>query len=461
MTFTARDLVHANNARLLLGDPHTTFEGISIDTRTLRKGDLFFAIPGSHHDGHDHLEEAVKKGAAGVVIQTLDERVRFDPEQIPTLFQVPDSISAIQQWARSLRERSGATFIGITGSNGKTTTKEMLAAILGRMGKTLATRGNLNNHLGLPLTLSQIQPDHRFIVLEMGTSRPGEIALLADIARAQVAVITNIGKAHLEGLGSQDGIYKEKRALFDRLLPEGVAVINQDDPFLAGAASSLTCRKVFFGLTVLADVRAESIVEEESGVRFTLNVKGQRVAVRLSLPGRFQVMNALAAAATAHAVGASLEDIGLGLTSFQSVAMRMQVLAHPSGALVVNDAYNANPSSVRASIQGFCQAYARRARWLVLGDMRELGAGAKSEHFELGVWLASQPVERIFLYGRDTRFVQDGLMSKTKTARVDRFRKKRLLLAELQRSLDGKPAVLFKASRAMKLEQIIHALLPS
>src|SRR5258708_19817104 len=216
MTFTARDLVHANNARLLLGDPHTTFEGISIDTRTLRKGDLFFAIPGSHHDGHDHLEEAVKQGAAGVVIQTLDERVRFDPEQIPTLFQVPDSISAIQQWARSLRERSGATFIGITGSNGKTTTKEMLAAILGRMGKTLATRGNLNNHLGLPLTLSQIQPDHRFIVLEMGTSRPGEIALLADIARARVAVITHIPKAHLAVLGPQDLRYKPTSTLFYR-----------------------------------------------------------------------------------------------------------------------------------------------------------------------------------------------------------------------------------------------------
>jgi UDP-N-acetylmuramoyl-tripeptide--D-alanyl-D-alanine ligase len=462
MSFTARDLIRSSAPRFLLGDPHAAFGGISIDTRTLRKGDLFFAIPGPHHDGHDHIEDAVLKGAAGVVVEKLDDRVRFNVEHPPALFQVPDSIAAIQQWARYRRSQSQATFIGITGSNGKTTTKEMLAAILSRVGKTLSTRGNLNNHLGLPLTLSQLQPEHRYAVLEMGASRPGDIALLASIARPQVGLITNIGRAHLEGLGSQEGILKEKRAVFDALPLEGAAVINQDDPLLSAAASTIPCRKVFFGMTALADVRAESIAEEEMSVRFTLNVRGQRVPVRLPVPGKFQVLNALAAAAAAHAIGVPLSDIGQGLSAFQPVAMRMQVLSHPSGALLINDAYNANPSSVRASVLGFCQSYSRRPRWLVLGDMRELGGGAKTEHRDLGLWLAEQPLERLFLYGRDTRFIQEGVMSRTKAFRIERFRKKRQLAEELKKALSSKsgPVILFKASRAMQLEQLIHALLP-
>lgn len=461
MSFTASELIQANHPQFLLGNPHAVFNGVSIDTRTLRPGEVFFAIAGPHHDGHDHLEEAVQKGATGLVIQKVDERVRFSREKPPAVFQVTDSVQALQQCARFLRGRSQTTFIGITGSNGKTTTKEMLASILNRMGKTLATRGNLNNHLGLPLTLSRLEPDHRFAVLEMGTSRPGDIAFLAEMGRPQVAVITNIGKAHLEGLGSQEGILKEKQALFAALPPDGTAVINQDDKLLAAAASSLTCKKIFFGLTALADVRAESIVEAEDGTRFTLNIRGERANVWIPLPGQFQVMNALAAAAVAHAVGASMEDIVKGLTSFQPVAMRMQVLKHPSGALLINDAYNANPSSMRASITSFCRGYTKNARWLVLGDMRELGGSARDEHRSLGVWLASQPLERIFLYGRDTRFVLEGLNSMTRSARVDRYRKKRLLLAELQKSIGGKPVILFKASRGMKLEQLITALTSS
>jgi UDP-N-acetylmuramoyl-tripeptide--D-alanyl-D-alanine ligase len=461
MPFTSRDFIHASGAKFLLGDPHTTFQGLSIDTRTLKKGDLFFAIPGPRHDGHDHLETAVQKGASGLVIQNMDERVRFDVESTPAVFQVPDSTVAIQQWARFLRNTSKATFIGITGSNGKTSTKEMLASILSRVGRTLATRGNLNNQLGLPLTLSQLSPDHRFVVLEMGASRPGDIPLLADIGRPHVGLITNIGKAHLEGLSSPEGVLKEKRALLDRLPSDGMAIINQDDPLLVTVAASLQCRKLFFGMTTLADVRADNIQEEDAGIRFSLIIRGQQIPVRLPVPGRFQVMNALAASAAAHAAGASLEDISLGLNAFQPVAMRMQAVSHPSGALLINDAYNANPSSVRVSIMSFSQGYIGRPKWLVLGDMRELGGEAASEHQALGVWLADQPIQRIFLYGRDTRFLKKALESKSAPIRVDRFKKKRLLVAELERSLAEKPVILFKGSRRMKLEDIINALNPA
>jgi UDP-N-acetylmuramoyl-tripeptide--D-alanyl-D-alanine ligase len=458
MPISAKDWVRATRAELLLGDPSMNFTGISIDTRTLQPGQLFCAIPGPRHDGHDHLETALHRGAVGLVIQTSDERLKFDREAVPTVFRVPHTIQAIQAWSRFVRDKSQATFVGITGSNGKTTTKEMTAAILSRMGKTLATRGNLNNHLGLPLTLSQLQFDERYVILEMGTSRPGDIALLAEIGRPQVAVITNIGKAHLEGLGSQQGILKEKWAIFEALGSTGLAVVNQDDPLIAAAASRLACRKLFYGTTALADVRAEDIYDEASGVRFVLNVRGQKITVRLPVPGQFQVMNALAAAALADGLGVPIDEIAAGLAGFQPAAMRMQILPHPSGAVLINDAYNANPSSVRMSITGLCTAYSGRKRWLVLGDMRELGTNSRTEHLELGRWLAKQPLDRVYLYGRDTRFVVAGLKDAKATMDVKRFKKKKLLFAELRDATAEKPVILFKASRSMKLEQLISPL---
>jgi UDP-N-acetylmuramoyl-tripeptide--D-alanyl-D-alanine ligase len=220
----------------------------------------------------------------------------------------------------------------------------------------------------------------------------------------------------------------------------------------------LRCRKLVFGLTPLADVRADAIQADDQGAQFTLYVRGQKVLVRLAVPGQFQVMNALAAAAAAHGAGASLDAIAQGLGRFRPVAMRMQLISHASGALLINDAYNANPSSVRASIANLCQGYPQRSRWLVLGDMRELGPAARSEHRDLGVWMATQSLQRVYLYGRDTRFVLEGLKSKNPSFAVQRFRKKRLLVAELQKSLTEKPVILFKGSRSMRMEQLVGEL---
>jgi UDP-N-acetylmuramoyl-tripeptide--D-alanyl-D-alanine ligase len=458
MTSTALEFARATGARFLLGSPLAAFDGVSIDTRTLQAGNLFFAIPGPRHDGHDHLTTALDKSAAGLVLQRLDAGWNFDRRNPPLVFQAADSSQALQRWAAFLRKRSTATVIGITGTNGKTSTKEMISAILTRVGPTLSTQGNLNNQLGLPLTLARLTAEQRFMVLELGISRPGDMQLLAGIAAPQIGVITNIGKAHLQGLRTAEGVRDEKRILLDRLPVDGTAVINQDDPLLAGFASSLQAKKVFFGLSALADVRAESIEDLDGGVRFVLNIRGKRETIRMQIPGRFQVFNALAAAAAAHAAGASLSEIVAGLAAFRPVAMRMQSLPHPSGALLINDAYNANPNSVRAAVSSFCQSYRQRPRWLVLGDMRELGAGAAQEHRDLGVWLTSQPLERVYLYGRDTRFVLEGLAKRPASMQVSRFRKKRQLLAELQTEIVRQPVILFKGSRSMKLEQLINPL---
>ncbi len=461
MRLTIQELVAATHGRLISGDPHAFVSEVSIDTRTLSRGSCFFAIAGPRHDGHDYLQRAVELGARCVVVENLDERATFAPPAIPDIVQVPNSVAAIQDLARFIRQRSSTTFLGITGSNGKTTTKEMVTAILQRAGKTLATRGNLNNQLGVPLTLMRLEPDHRFAVIEMGASRDGDIALLADIARPQAGLITNIGKAHLEGMKSPEGILEIKRALFDALPAEGTAVVNADDALLPKAAESLRCRKISFGLSAGADVRAENIDDKEIPVRFTLRLKEHSYPIALRLPGRFQVMNALAAAAAAYALDVPPEAIVQGLEAFTPAIMRMQLLQHPSGALIINDAYNANPSSVRASVESFCQGFKGRPHWVVLGDMRELGEHAREEHESLGRWLATQKVDRLFLYGRDTRFIQASAAAAAPALRVDRFRKKRYLIAELKKILTADPVVLFKASRSMKLEDVIAALLPA
>lgn len=443
-----------------MGHPAELIDHVSIDTRTLRAGDAFFALRGPHFDGHDYLERAVDAGAVTVVIQTLDPRVQFQPGRFPNVIQVTDTLKALQDLARWVRSVSSATVIGVTGSNGKTTTKEMIASILRGVGKTLATRGNLNNHIGLPLTLCELEPDHQFAVIEMGTSKPGDMELLMDIARPSMGLITNVGKDHLEFLGNAEGVLAVNRLLFDDLPAKGCAIVNLDDPLLAPFAKSLTRRRVTYGsASEEADVSAVIQRAGAASVDFTLQLKDKRYAAVLRTPGRIQVLNATAAAATAFALGINAETIVEGLQAFKPASMRMQVLTRKDGTVIVNDAYNANPSSVQLSVASFCESYRDRAKWAVLGDMRELGSIARSEHQALGEWLKTQDLARVFLYGRDTRFIESGLANSSGHMKVERFRKKRYLIARLQELLtQDRPAILFKASRSLKLEQVIGPL---
>ncbi|MFA5975576.1 MAG: UDP-N-acetylmuramoyl-tripeptide--D-alanyl-D-alanine ligase [Elusimicrobiota bacterium] len=459
MTLTLRQFLSATSGSLISGTPDQPVGPVSIDSRTLRSGQTFIALQGPHFDGHDYLRTAADRGASLLVIQTLDARADFRPMHIPDLIQVPDTLKALQQWGRFVRQQTPATVIGVTGSNGKTTTKEMLAAILRRSGKTLATRGNLNNHIGLPLMLTELEPDHRFAVIEMGTSRKGDMAVLVEAALPRVGLITNVGKDHLAFLGSPEGVLAENRLLYDRLPADGIRIVNLDDPLLKPLATQLPGRVITYGKDLNAQVRAEAVVPG-TPLRLTLVLEGEPYPVTLQTSATIQVLNALAAAATAHALGIPPADILTGLASFKAAAMRLQVHEQPNGSLLVNDAYNANPSSMRASIASFCETYSDRKRWVVLGDMRELGVLARQEHEELGHWLALQPLERVWLYGRDTRFIESALRSAGTRMAVDRFRKKRYLIEALQRSLEHeRPAVLFKASRSMQLEKVIEPLL--
>jgi UDP-N-acetylmuramoyl-tripeptide--D-alanyl-D-alanine ligase len=456
------DLVRATAGDLISGSPNQTFERVSTDTRALQRGDAFFALQGPRFDAHDYLAQAADHGATVLVVQALDGRATFDVDRRPALVRVDDTLKALQRFARWMRDQSTASIVGITGSNGKTTTKEMLAAILRGVNPTLATRGNLNNHIGLPLTLTELRPEHRFAVIEMGTSKKGDMELLMELTRPQVGLITNVGKDHLEFLETPEGVLDVNRGVFDGLPAEGTAIINLDDPLLAPFADFLSCRRLTYGLALGADVSAENVEPTTLPLRFTLRLGDERYPAQLSGPGTVQVLNAIAAAAAAHALGVPPSKIVDGLAHFTPAAMRMEVRERPDGSVLINDAYNANPSSMRASISSFCESYASRPRWIVLGDMRELGAAARREHRELGEWLCKQGIDRVFLYGRDTRFIAEGLRASGAAPTVERFGKKRYLIAALQDALPAaRPAVLFKASRSLRLEQVVAPLLSS
>jgi len=462
MKLSIREMLRATKGNLISGYPTDICERISIDTRTLKSGDIFFALQGPRFDGHHFLAAAVEKRAGVIVLQRLDAGVQLEGASSPDVMQVPDTLKALQDTARAARAKATkAMVIGITGSNGKTTTKEMLASILRRAGKTLSTRGNLNNHIGLPLMLTELESDHRYAVIEMGTSQKGDMNLLVDLARPHIGLITNVGKDHLEFLGTPEGVLEENRRLFDALPKDGIAVINLEDPLLKGFAHGLSCKTMTYGLTAAAQVQAIDIVPFPAPLRFVLVLDKEKYPVSLHVMGEVQVLNAIAAAAVSHALEISPKDIVEGLQSFQPAAMRMEVHLRKDETTLVNDAYNANPSSMRASIESFCHSYPDRPRWLVLGDMRELGSIARDEHEELGRWITTQPVARVFLYGRNTRFVLQGLTTNGYKGVVERYHKKRYLIEALERSLSAspKPAVLFKASRSLQLERVNHALL--
>jgi UDP-N-acetylmuramoyl-tripeptide--D-alanyl-D-alanine ligase len=432
--------------------------GVSIDTRTTTADNVFVAIKGPRFDGHDFLADAVKRGAAAVVIHRSNAAKGL-PQQV-SVIQVDDTLKALQRAAKSWRQKMSAQVIGITGSNGKTTTKEMLASVLSGVGPTLATAGNFNNHIGLPLTLLRLTPAHRFAVIEMGSSMPGDMDPLIDMTQADVALMTNVGHDHLEFFGTPEGVLKENWKLYAALSEKQTAIINDDDPLIAGKAGTLRCRSIHYSMDAAASVHARQVESTDQGVRFTLSIAGKENPATLPIPGKMQVMNALAAAAAASAVGATMDQIVTGLARFKSAAMRMEIHDWQNRATLVNDAYNANPSSMEASISSFCESFAKQPLWLVLGDMRELGPTAREAHRALGKWLAHQPLAGVFLYGRDTRFIEMGLKTARAAFSVERYRKKRYLLQALRERLtSGHPAVLFKASRRMRLETLVKDLL--
>lgn len=422
------------------------FAGVSTDTRRLEAGELFVALEGPNFDGHEFLATAAERGAAGAVVARAVESPLAH-------IRVPDTLAALGAIAAAWRVACAPTVVGVTGSSGKTTVKELIASILSRVDETLVTRGNLNNEVGVPLTLFRLSPRHRYAVIEMGANHVGEIARLAAIARPDVGLITMAGPSHLEGFGSLDGVARGKGEMFEALGEGGTAILNADDAF-AGFWRPLCApaRVLTFGLGADADVTARDVeAGAEPGTRFRLVTPAGTVDVELPLPGRHNVMNALAAAAAALAAGAGLADIAAGLAAVQGVAGRLIFKAGLRGCRIIDDTYNANPAAVRAALDVLVGLPGRP--WAVLGDMGELGPGGPGMHREIGARARASGVERLFAVGPLSRETAaafgEGAMH---------FEDAASLAGHLAQALAGDVNVLVKGSRMMRLERVVETL---
>lgn len=439
-------IVAATAGRLTGADREIT--GVSTDTRTLVPGEVFVALRGERADGHDFAAAAVERGAAAVIV------ARAVPVAVPQVI-VADTTRALADLARAWRARFELPLVGVGGSNGKTTTKEMIAAILGRMGPVLATCGNLNNHIGVPLTLFRLEAAHRHAVIEMGANHAGEIATLVDIARPTVGLVTNAGAEHLEGFGSLEGVAAAEGEMVAGLGAGATAVINAGDRFAAlWRSMSRAGRIISFG-DANADFRAEDVRTEVAAgafaTSFRLVTPGGSRRVRLALAGRHNVVNALGAAAAAAAAGASLDATAAGLEDVRAVGGRLQLKTTPQGAWLIDDSYNANPSSVCAGIDTLAELQGRRL--LVLGEMAELGTHSRTAHEDVARYARTHGVERLFAFGPGARDAV-GVFGPGAAW----FASIETLIAELRAELAAGTCVLVKGSRVNRLERVVDAL---
>ncbi len=421
------------------------FPEVSIDSRTLRPGELFVALRGPSFDGHAFVEDARVKGAAALMVdQRLDT-------PLPAI-EVADTRIGLGEMARVWRNRFSLPLVAVTGSNGKTTVKEMLAAILGERGALLATRGNLNNDIGVPLTLLRLRPGHRAAVIEMGANHAGEISRLTSLASPTVALITNAAAAHLEGFGSLEGVAHAKGEIYGGLNSDGTAIVNADDSFAGLWLELNRGRKVItFGLERDADVSA-TWDGDAQGSSLALTTPRGNIELRLSLPGRHNVMNALAAAAAALAMGVELESIRSGLQSVAPAPGRLEQKRGIGGARIIDDSYNANPASLGAALKVLAAAAGERL--LVMGDMAELGEDALRLHRQIGCMARDQGIQRLYATGDLSRAAVEAFGPGGR-----HFDNREQLIAALRGELDAATTLLVKGSRSMRMERVVDALL--
>jgi UDP-N-acetylmuramoyl-tripeptide--D-alanyl-D-alanine ligase len=419
---------------------------VSIDSRSLNSGALFVALQGPRFDGHEFIAAAQGRGAAGALVS------RTLASALPQI-RVADTRLALGGLGAAWREGFCGPLIALTGSNGKTTVKEMLAAILRCRGDVLATSGNLNNDIGVPLTLLRLGKE-QYAVIEMGANHLGEIGYLSALAQPDVALITNTGPAHLEGFGDLNGVARGKGEIFQGLRSTGVAVINRDDPHAAYWAGLIRNRNmVDFALEHSAQV--EGRVLDLAHNRFRLSIAGRSVEIKLPLPGLHNLRNALAAAAASVVVGATLDDIQQGLQSSYVVSGRLQHLQGANGITVINDTYNANPASLNAALRTIGAAQGNK--WLVLGDMAELGAEAEVLHEKAGIFAQAAGFQRCYAVGNYSR--QTALAFGTEGMHFNDVEE---LIQELQKAITqpgDRLTILIKGSRSMRMERVVHILI--
>lgn len=462
MAWAKNEILLATAGKLLRAGGEDRFGEVVTDSSKVKAGSVFVALKGERLDGHRFVAEAVRRGARCVIVHRRPARAVSNAAVI----EVPDTLKALADLARYRREKFAPKVVAITGSNGKTTTKEMLAAILeeGSLsgaalhGKVLKTEGNFNNLVGLPLTLLRLRPDHRVAVVELGTNHPGEIERLARIAEPDLAIITSVAPAHLEGLTSVAGVAREKGALYRNVRAGGAIAVNLDDPWVRRLGQRFKGEKITYGKG--GNLSAESWQSlGPRGARFVLRAGRARCAVRLHYPGQHNVANAVGAAALARILGVSLAAIRRGLGCARPMALRMQIEKW-RGAGIINDAYNANPASIEAAVKTLAEIKGRGERFAVLGDMFELGGQSRRQHLRLGERIAQYRLSALYLLGPEaTEHVRRGaLRGGMAPEKIFVGKDHRDLARQLRRRIKAGDWLLLKGSRAMAMEKIVDLL---
>ncbi len=438
-----QEIIDATGGRLLFGRLNGV-TGVSIDSRTLKEGELFVALKGQRFDGHDFVGEALQRGCGAIVSVPP-----VSPPSGKTIIYVRETLKALQDIAHYLRVKSGIPVAGVTGTNGKTTTKEMAASILGARYRVLKNTGNLNNQIGLPLSLLSLGGEEEAGVLEMGASAPGDIRELCEVASPEYGVITNIGLAHIEGFKDVGAVRQAKVELLDSVAK---AAVNADDAFLMEGISGFKGELIRFGMESSFDVYATAVECGEKECDFLLHMKGESVQVRLGVTGMFNVYNALAASSVGLMFGMRPEEVKRGLEAFEGVPMRLEIKGL-GGATVISDVYNANPASMEEALKELIRLRRKRAV-AVLGDMLELGAYAEAAHRRLGRWMARFPVDLFVAVGPLMKMAAEEFTAAggRAVAAEDAERARRVLLREYA---DG-DTILIKGSRGMRMERVME-----
>jgi UDP-N-acetylmuramoyl-tripeptide--D-alanyl-D-alanine ligase len=455
--FSVDEILLATQGKLVWGEKGHEFSGINIDSRAVKPGQLFIALKGDRFDGHDFISQALEAGASGAILSTSCHlRVKNK-----VLIQVEDTLTALQEIARAHRSRFNIPVIAITGSNGKTTTKEMAACILAHQFRLLTNEGNLNNHIGVPLTLLRLESMHQVAVIEMGINRRGELRRLCQIAQPQAGLITNIGPTHLEFLGDVEGVARAKAELLEALTPEGVAILNVDDEYFQYLATKVKGGLMTFSLRSQADVMASAVVlHPDRGPTFRLKIrmgsKTGEVDVTLSVVGRHNIYNALGAAAIGVYMGIDLDVIRQGLEDFKPVSMRSQLLELKE-FWVLNDAYNANPASMRSALETLSGLGPSGQKIAVLGDMLELGGPGEVAHREVGREVARAGIRYLITMGPLAEQIAEGALSAgMDESRIIRCQGPEDAGQAILRVARSGDYILIKGSRKMKMERILE-----
>lgn len=455
MKLTVNEIISACRGELKNPSGRADFfiNGVSIDSRAVALGNLFVPVKGENFDGHDYIKQAEERGAACALTEKPDG-INLN---IP-LIKVASTRKALLDLSAYFRSKYDVKVVAVTGSSGKTTTKDITAHILSKRFKTLKNEGNFNNAIGMPLTIFKLEAEHEILVLEMGMNRFGEISELSVTARPDVAMITNIGCAHIQNLGSREGILKAKMEIFEGM-DGGSFILNKDDPMLCG--TDIPCENVYScSVKEKAYAYAESITDFGlEGTGFVLNIGGQKRNVRIKQPGAHLVMNNLMASAACAVLGMDINDIADGVETFEPAAGGRMSVREVDGFTLIDDAYNANPDSMRAAVEILSSAKKRSMRAVcVLGDMLELGDYSKKFHTELGEYAAGKKIDLLIAIGEHAKNIYDGYKNAGSHGEAVHFEDKNQFISERRNFLREGDAVLVKASRGMEFEKIVQAL---